>query len=135
MTISQSGLSGSTIEIRVTINVDQNNEQIRIDDVNVTGKRYKETICFGTSTTLGGSPSASWSGPGTPVISYEWSPATGLSATNVPNPDANPTVNTTYKLVTILDDNGTICRDSSLLFNSISSNNIISDDPFALMIR
>ena len=59
MTISQSGLSGSIVEIRVTINVDQSNEQIRIDDIKVTGKRYKETICFGATTTLGGSPSAS----------------------------------------------------------------------------
>ena len=133
MTISQSGLSGSIVEIRVTINVDQSNEQIRIDDIKVTGKRYKETICFGTSTTLGGSPSASWSGPGTPVISYEWSPATGLSATNVPNPDANPTVNTTYKLVTILDDNGTICRDSSYYYLTVSPQiTIISDDPVCI---
>ena len=129
MTISQSGLSGSIVEIRVTVNVDQSNEQIRIDDIKVTGKRYKETICFGTSTTLGGSPSASWSGPGTPVISYEWSPAAGLSATNIPNPDANPTVNTTYKLVTILDDNGTICRDSSYYYLTVSPQIlIISDD-------
>ena len=130
MTISQSGLSGSTIEIRVTINVDQNNEQIRIDDINVTGKRYKETICFGTSTTLGGSPSASWSGAGTPAITYQWTPATGLSATNVSNPDANPMANTTYKLVTILDDNGTICRDSSYYYLTVSPQiTIISDDP------
>ena len=42
MTVSQNGLSGSTVEIRVTINVDQSNEQIRIDDISVTGKRYKK---------------------------------------------------------------------------------------------
>ena len=37
MTISQSGLSGSTVEIRVTINVNQSNEQIRIDDIVIKG--------------------------------------------------------------------------------------------------
>ena len=133
ITISQSGLSGSIVEIRVTINVDQSNEQIRIDDIKVTGKRYKETICFGASTTLGGSPSASWSGAGTPAITYQWTPATGLSATNVSNPDANPTVNTTYKLVTILDDNGTICRDSSYYYLTVSPQIIIiSDDPVCI---
>ena len=82
MTISQSGLSGSTIEIRVTINVDQNNEQIRIDDVNVTGKRYKETICLEhqllleVRLLLHGLVQEH-------LITYEWTPATGLSATNV----------------------------------------------------
>ena len=125
MTVSQSGLSGSTVEIRVTINVSESSEQIRIDDINVTGKRYKETICFGTSTTLGGSPSAIWTGAGTPAITYEWSPAIGLSATNVANPDANPTINTTYKLVTILDDNGTTCRDSSYIYLTVSPQIII----------
>ena len=68
MTVFQNGLSGSMAKLRVTINVDPSNEQIRIDDINVIGKRYKETICIGTSTTLGGSPSASWSGAGTPSI-------------------------------------------------------------------
>jgi hypothetical protein len=33
-----------------------------------------------------------------PVITYLWSPSTGLSATNIANPTANPIVTTTYTL-------------------------------------
>ncbi len=32
-------------------------------------------------------------------ISYEWSPSTGLSATNVPNPIASPSITTTYTVI------------------------------------
>lgn len=38
-----------------------------------------------------------------PTISYSWSPATGLSATNIPNPTANPASTTTYTLTTTVD--------------------------------
>lgn len=62
-----------------------------------------------TCTTCTPQPSVASAGPdtstcnGTPVqlnasggISYSWSPATGLSATNISNPFANPTTTTTY---------------------------------------
>ncbi|MGB0885448.1 MAG: PKD domain-containing protein [Chitinophagales bacterium] len=35
-------------------------------------------------------------------ISYSWSPAAGLSATNIPNPDASPSITTDY-IVTVSD--------------------------------
>lgn len=58
------------------------------------------TICPGSSTPLGvqitGDP-----GPYT----YQWSPSTGLSATNIANPIASPLVNTTYT-VTVTGTNG-----------------------------
>jgi gliding motility-associated-like protein len=44
------------------------------------------SICLGSSTQLNATGAAS----------YSWSPATGLSATNVANPTANPTATTTY---------------------------------------
>lgn len=44
------------------------------------------SICSGNSTTLNASGSAS----------YSWSPATGLSATNIANPVASPTTTTSY---------------------------------------
>lgn len=59
-------------------------------------------ICIGTSTQL----NASSNGPAT----YAWSPATGLSATNIPNPVANPTVTTTYT-VTVTNSNGCTATD------------------------
>jgi len=44
------------------------------------------SICKGGATTITASG----------AISYKWSPPTGLSATNIPNPVASPTVTTTY---------------------------------------
>ncbi len=45
-------------------------------------------ICFGDSIQLTGSGGAN----------YNWTPATGLSATNIPNPYAKPLINTDYYL-------------------------------------
>jgi len=45
---------------------------------------------------------------------YVWTPTTGLSCTNCPNPTANPTVTTTY-YVSASDDNGCTGGDSSLV--------------------
>lgn len=42
--------------------------------------------------------------PGNPVLTYSWSPATGLSNTNISNPVASPSVSTTYT-VTATDTN------------------------------
>ncbi len=42
---------------------------------------------------------------GEPSYSYSWSPAAGLSATNIANPVAKPAVTTTYT-VTVTDNNG-----------------------------
>lgn len=52
-------------------------------------------ICIGNSTTLNASGG----------VSYSWSPATGLSATNIPNPVATPAVTTTYTVM-VTDNNG-----------------------------
>lgn len=57
------------------------------------------SICAGSSTQLSAS-----SGP-----TYAWSPATGLSATNIANPVASPTTTTTY--VVTVSDNGCSATD------------------------
>lgn len=59
------------------------------------------TICLGNSVNLGSRISASGAAP----IIYDWTPATGLSCTDCPNPTATPLITTTYTL-TITDDNG-----------------------------
>ncbi len=48
---------------------------------------------------------------GTPPYTYEWSPATGLSAVNVFNPTASPSAPTEY-VVKVTDDNGCIDYDT-----------------------
>jgi hypothetical protein len=49
-----------------------------------------QTIVRGQTVSLGQAPAAGYA--------YSWSPAAGLSATNVANPTASPTVTTTYTL-------------------------------------
>jgi len=71
-----------------------------------------DTICYGDTTVLGGNPSALL---GTPPYTYSWSPATGLSATNVANPLASPPVTTTYYL-TVTDAFGCSETDSVTVF-------------------
>ncbi len=51
--VSQSGLRGNNIQIRVTINNDASNEYYRLDNIKVTGETYKADLCFGSSVTLG----------------------------------------------------------------------------------
>lgn len=58
-----------------------------------------QSICTGSSATIGGSPTASY---GSPPYTYSWAPAIGLSSTTTANPSAMPTVSTTYT-VTITD--------------------------------
>lgn len=52
-------------------------------------------ILPGKSTTLGGTPTATG---GTGVYTYLWTPAEGLSQTNIPNPVASPSKTTKYTL-------------------------------------
>lgn len=47
--------------------------------------------------------------------SYSWSPSSGLSCVNCPNPLANPNETTTY-FVTVIDQNGCIGQDSVTVF-------------------
>ena len=60
------------------------------------------TICLGDTATLGASGAAL----------FNWSPATGLSATNVSNPQAFPTVTTQYQVVATATSG---CTDTSLV--------------------
>ena len=57
---------------------------------------------------LGGSPTAS---SGITPYTYAWTPTTGLSSGTVANPNANPTVTTTYALQ-VTDNRGCIARDT-----------------------
>jgi hypothetical protein len=68
---------------------------------------------------------------GDPVILYTWSPSTGLSADNIPNPAASPSATTTYTL-TITDGNGIIASDNTTITVSPGSTfeaNLVSTDP------
>lgn len=70
-------------------------------------------ICNGNSATINGSTNGT-------IIS--WSPAAGLSATNIVTPDANPTTTTSYTL-TVTDANGCVSTDVV----TVTVNNIVVD--------
>lgn len=75
------------------------------------------SINCGTSTTIGGNPSASG---GTPPYVYSWSPAAGLSSATAPNPVASPNGTTTYAL-TVIDANGCPSATDSVTVTVIGS--------------
>jgi gliding motility-associated-like protein len=72
-----------------------------------------QSICEGSSVTLqaaGGS-------------TYTWSPATGLSCTNCPNPIATPAATTTY-IVTGIDSNG--CSNTDTVTVTVNAKPVVS---------
>ena len=132
-TVSQSGLRGSSVKIRITVKNNESNEYIRFDDVKVTGQTYKTNLCFGSSLSLGGANTATWSGSGTPAISYTWTPSTNLDDPIIANPNANPTSDVIYKVVSSLYDNGNLCKDSSLFYVNVTPEvSIQSTDPVCI---
>jgi gliding motility-associated-like protein len=72
-----------------------------------------QSICTGFGVSIGNPATG-----GTPGYTYSWSPATGLSATNITSPNANPTVTTTYT-VTVTDANG--CTDDDQVTVTVNS--------------
>lgn len=61
-------------------------------------------ICIGSSTQLGAANS--------PGFAYSWSPATALSSTTISNPNANPTVTSTYIVTMTNNSNGCVNKDT-----------------------
>lgn len=82
---------------------------------NVTVTVNNPVANAGTDQTIcnAGSAQLNATGGGT----YAWSPATGLSATNIANPTASPATNTTYT-VTVTDANG--CSDTDDVIINVS---------------
>lgn len=98
-----------TVTTTYTVTVTDVNGCTNTDDVTITvnplpivDAGIDQTICLGESIAIGGTPTG-------PVGStFLWDNAASLSADNVANPVATPTVNTTYS-VTVTDING--CSD------------------------
>jgi hypothetical protein len=104
-TVTVTGSNGCTATSTVTVNV---NTTPPTADAGVD----KNLNCTTTSTTIGTTAIAG--------NSYSWSPATGLSATNVAMPTANPSSTTTYT-VTVTGTNGCTATDAVVVnVNTIS---------------
>lgn len=104
-----SAISG-TIDVTPTANTcvgTPSNYTITINPMPTVNAGSDDTICFGASTLLNAIPN----GAG---FSYNWTPATGLSATNVFNPTANPSITTTYT-VTVTSASGCSGTDDVII--------------------
>ena len=76
-----------------------------------------KTICNGSSTTIGGTPSG-----GTSPYTYSWSPSASLNFPASSNPTANPTITTTYT-ETVTDSKGcTASNTVTVTVNNLSAN-------------
>jgi hypothetical protein len=81
-------------------------------------------ICAGMAVQIGGNPTASG---GTLGYTYNWSPATGLSSTSIPNPMASPSGSTVY-YVTVTD--GSAATSTSSIIISVTPNpNVTVNSP------
>lgn len=94
-TVTVTSLAGCTDTDNATVTVNPLPEAHAGNDI---------IVCSGTSVQLDGSGGGS----------YNWSPSSGLSATNIANPDASPVATTTYTLL-VTDANGCTDTDEVLL--------------------
>ncbi|MEZ5047792.1 MAG: SdrD B-like domain-containing protein [Chitinophagaceae bacterium] len=83
-TITVTGANGCTATDVVTVTVD-------VTPPTVNAGPDKNLNCTTTSTTIGTTALSGYT--------YQWGPSAGLSATNIAQPTANPTVTTTYTVV------------------------------------
>ena len=77
-------------------------------------------ICIGSSASLSTTPG---------LISYTWTPTSGLSSTTIANPVANPTATTTYTLVAV-DANG--CSDTTTSIVTVGNPTVQANAPLAV---
>ena len=93
--------------------------------------RNNQSSATGQNVTISKGYSANLNLSGSNIVKYVWSPSTGLSATNISNPIANPTQTTTYT-VTVTNAQGvstnvyitvTVLEDYN-----ITPNNVLSPD-------
>jgi len=101
----------TTYIVTVTDNngcLDTDTMTIVVNPLPVVNAGPDDTICFGDSTIIGGSPTATGLFGG---FTYSWSPAGSLNDPTWANPTASPPVTTTY-IVTVTDINGCVDTDT-----------------------
>ncbi|MEQ1587642.1 MAG: autotransporter-associated beta strand repeat-containing protein, partial [Cyclobacteriaceae bacterium] len=109
--IKFSGLGGNTLTATAAaLSLGQTNTF-----TGITGADPTATIVGGgVSICNGSSVNLTTNVTGDPTFTYSWSPAAGLSATNISNPIATPTGTTVYT-VTIRDGNGIVDTDNTTI--------------------
>lgn len=87
----------------------------------VSNAGANQTICYNSTTSIGGSPSASG---GSPPYTYDWQPITFLASGNVSNPIAiNCTEDVTYTLTVTDTDGNTSTSSIKININKIRTFN------------
>ena len=98
-------------------------------------------ICLGESIQIGGNPTGDWTGNGSPVITYSWSPNSNINDNTFANPTVSPTTTTTYTVtVTSTHNNGNTCDENSSIevtviepqANALNSGPICAGQSFTL---
>lgn len=90
---------------------------VTVDPAPLANAGQDVAICAGDSTGLNA----------TGGTAYSWSPSTGLSATNIPNPNASPAVTTTYT-VTVTDNGCSATAVVTVTVNPIPAAPVISQN-------
>ena len=87
---------------------DMDTVDIIVNPLPVVDAGNNERICANESVVLGGSPTASGTGP----FTYSWSPTAGLSSATASNPTFSPSAAGVYNFtVTVTDGNGCVNTD------------------------
>lgn len=110
--------SATSYTVTVTDNNGCTNNDIvivTVDPLPTVDAGADKTICTGSSTSIGGSPTASG---GTSPYTYSWNPTTALSFSTIANPTANPTATTSYT-VTVTDNKG--CSYTDVVVVNVNS--------------
>lgn len=84
------------------------NVTVTLNPALIVNAGANQVIQSGTSTQLGGGPTASG---GTPPYIYSWNPTNTLNNSGASNPLSSPTVNTTYNLI-VTDSKGCSATDN-----------------------
>ncbi len=95
-------------------NTDTDTVTVTVNPQPVAHAGVDKEICVGTSTAIGGSPTAT---SGTPGYSYSWTPTTGLDNPAAANPLASPTSTTSY-VVLVTDSKG--CSDTDTVLVTVN---------------
>lgn len=96
--------------------------QVKVNPLPVANAGPDDAFCIGSGVQLNGSGG----------VQYTWTPAAGLSATNIANPLASPTASCTY-ILTVTDANG--CEDTDdvqIVVNPLPIADAGPDDAFCI---
>lgn len=108
--------SGGTYNVKLKVGCPQDSIVIPVTVAGLQVATSGDTsVCTGASAQLSASV----------ATSYTWIPATGLSATNIANPIATPSVTTTYSVIAM----GGACSDTAVVTVSVDSMPVATISP------